>query len=182
LQGSSLGVGLTVGGAAAEGQANPYSQTPQFKGAKDLVQKPKCANWLTSLAQQAWKNQIGRNLTPEESQVWADQIKGIPNTLDTTPTTLQQVANPINSEGFTTNAEVNLQAKPPTMTLYKGFFNQEFLGAQSQIVVHEAVHIVTRFGDRALAKAATGKDYPNTIKGNSQASQDWHDKLKDNCN
>ena len=174
----------TISFAAAAGlpQGNPFSNTPQFQGAKDLLQKPKCANWLTSLAQKAAAVQKEGALTPQESQYYADQIKSIPNTLDTTATTYQQTVNPINSEGYQTNAEVNYNSNPQSMTLYKGFFNQEFLGSQSQIVLHEGVHLVTHFGDRALARAATGKNYPATVKGNSQASQDWHGQLKNNCN
>jgi len=179
--GAILGAGLTAGAVAEGAGANPFSDTPQFRGAKDLAQKPKCANWLTSLAQKAAANVKGSALTPQESQYFADQIKGIPTTLDTTPTNYQQITNPTNSEGFTTNAEVDLKANPPSMTLYKGFFKQEFLGSQSQIVLHEGVHIATRFGDRALARAATGKNYPDTVKGNSQASQDWHHRLQENC-
>jgi hypothetical protein len=103
------------------------------------------------------------------------------STLDSTPTAYQQIANPINSEGFTTNAEVNLKTSPPSMTLYKGFFGQTFLLSQSQIVLHEAVHLVTYFGDRELATAATGKVYANTTRDNSEASEDWHNQLKKNC-
>jgi hypothetical protein len=172
--------GALLGASAAAAQ-NPFSNTPPFKGAKDLVQQPKCASWLTSLAQTAAQNLKGSALTPDELQQYANEIKGIPSTLDSTPTAYQQIANPINSEGFTTNAEVNLKTSPPSMTLYKGFFGQTFLLSQSQIVLHEAVHLVTYFGDRELATAATGKVYANTTRDNSEASEDWHNQLKKNC-
>jgi RHS repeat-associated protein len=165
-------------GAAAGAAANPFGKTPQFKGAKDLVRKPECANWLTSVTQKAGENLKGGPLTPEESQLYVDEIKGIPATLDTTPTTYQQIANPINSEGFRTNAEVFLNNKPPSMTLYKGFFDQTFLGSQSQIILHEGVHLATFFNDRALATAATGKTYLDTALGRRQASHDFQSQLE----
>jgi RHS repeat-associated protein len=159
---------------------NPFSKSPQFQGAKDLSQKPKCRGWLTNLAQTAGANLKGSAPSPEESQYFADQIKAIPSTLDATPTSYQPITDPSPAEGFKTNAEVNL-SNPSSMTLYKGFFNETFLGSQSQIVLHEAVHLVLRYSDRQLAQAATGKIFPDTAQGRSEASSAWHDKLKKNC-
>jgi hypothetical protein len=119
-------------------------------------------------------------MTPEISQQVGDLVQNIPNVLDNTPTTYQMIANPSPSEGFNTAASVTTGSNP-TMTLYKGFFDAEFLGQQSQFVLHEGVHLATNLTDRALARAATGKVYPNTAQGRAQASTDWHSKLLDHC-
>ena len=176
---SAVLAGTISAGIQAGKDPNPFKNSPPFEGAKNLFKKPDCNHWLTNLTQAAYTNEFGP-MTPEISQQVGGLVQNIPSVLDNTPTTYAPITNPSPSEGFVTNAQANLGSHP-TMTLFKGFFDQAFLGQQSQIVLHEGVHLATNMGDRALARAAMRRTYPDTPRGNAQASSDWHRQLQKHC-
>lgn len=158
------------------GAPNPWFGLPQFQGAIDLLKKPDCKNWLTSLAQKAWANKLRRPLSDEESQAVAGMINGIPQTLETTKTDSNLSESGPSEGGYNSNVTGNAGTNP-SMTLYKGFFDQTFMGWENQIVLHEGVHVATQLNDFELAQAATGKSYSQM----GEASAAWHKQLQKHC-
>jgi hypothetical protein len=81
--------------------------------------------------------------------------------------------------GYNTLAQAHPDSNPPFVTLYKGFYQLEFMNQSAQTLVHEVVHIGTGLTDQQLAFGATGKRYgPNQ---QDQASLDFHAQLTSKC-
>jgi RHS repeat-associated protein len=167
--------------AGSTGGGARYDKSALVDGATALLDSKPCTDFLADVGQKALLNIAGKSsvndLSPSEQVLYF--MLGNPRELIPThlrPATFSDMGQPRTDQyGNEVSAEAEYgDGNIQHIALYNAFFAKS-VKEQNQTILHEAMHLVFRFGDADLARAA------NVYQGDASASSDFQKKLSEKC-